>query len=523
MTQALGDESAKHGRDAIVDSEVQPILAHGGAATSGGPSGLAPGAREFGVYHPWHPRSLARNAVFRHALFNLFLICSWYFFGTLLSLWNKILLSKDHGLFGNGAFPGEEPGGGRIAGPAPFLMSGVQFYCQHLIARGALALGLARRKAEGSMSWAEYMRKVVPNGVATGLDIGFSNYSLVFITLSFYVMCKSTTPLFLLAFAIAWGIEQPSWQLGGVVCVISAGLLLLVAGETRFDLVGFLLVMSAAMLAGLRWTITQVLLQGAPGASAAHGSPVEVLHQLTPVMGHTMMALALAHERLWATLPGSPYFAGAGAGALTTLIMLAGGAIAFMMVLAEFTLIANTSALTFMVAGTFKEIVTVGAAVLFLGERFTWVNALGLVVLLCGVVLFNIWKWQRMRAGDLVPVPLELDPQLKLTTEVEAEAALLGGGASGAANGGLPGGGHRHPGAPHAHPRPASEVGSEVEMQQQQHGGVEVVPLPEQHAVFVLEELEEQQHWPPLSPRQRATAAGRQLSGALYGGGGSRG
>ena len=49
---------------------------------------------------------------------------------------------------------------------------------------------------------------VVPNGVATGLDIGFSNYSLVFITISFYVMCKSTTPLFLLIFAIAWGVEK---------------------------------------------------------------------------------------------------------------------------------------------------------------------------------------------------------------------------------------------------------------------------------------------------------------------------
>jgi solute carrier family 35, member C2 len=47
-----------------------------------------------------------------------------------------------------------------------------------------------------------------------------------------------------------------------VVLVIAAGLLLLVAGETRFDLVGFLVVMGASMLAGFRWTITQVLLQG---------------------------------------------------------------------------------------------------------------------------------------------------------------------------------------------------------------------------------------------------------------------
>lgn len=44
--------------------------------------------------------------------------------------------------------------------------------------------------------------------------------------------------------------------------IITCGLLLLVAGETKFDALGFLLVMSASALAGLRWTITQVLLQG---------------------------------------------------------------------------------------------------------------------------------------------------------------------------------------------------------------------------------------------------------------------
>ena len=55
---------------------------------------------------------------------------------------------------------------------------------------------------------------------------------------------------------------RPSWQLAAVVAVISVGLFLLVAGETQFHLVGFIMVMSASALAGLRWTITQVLLQG---------------------------------------------------------------------------------------------------------------------------------------------------------------------------------------------------------------------------------------------------------------------
>lgn len=49
---------------------------------------------------------------------------------------------------------------------------------------------------------------VLPNGITTGLDIGFSNKSLVFITMSFYTMCKSTTPVWLLLFAFIWGLER---------------------------------------------------------------------------------------------------------------------------------------------------------------------------------------------------------------------------------------------------------------------------------------------------------------------------
>ena len=97
---------------------------------------------------------------------------------------------------------------------------------------------------------------------------------------------------------------RPSWSLAGIVGVISCGLLLLVYGESHFDLLGFLVVMTASMLSGLRWTITQVLLQGSPGSSGhgASGGPVEVLLQLTPGQHIPMgshartLALSLTHS-----------------------------------------------------------------------------------------------------------------------------------------------------------------------------------------------------------------------------------
>ena len=52
-----------------------------------------------------------------------------------------------------------------------------------------------------------------------------------------------------------------------MVGIMSVGLSLLVFGETEFNLAGFIVVMSASCLSGLRWTITQVLLQGADGHS----------------------------------------------------------------------------------------------------------------------------------------------------------------------------------------------------------------------------------------------------------------
>lgn len=416
--------SSQHGTaDAL---EAQPILDSAAARSSD--SGAVDGLEPNTLHSRW--RTFAADPLVRQAAVNLALILTWYTFSTLLSLFNKIVVGKDHGIMGMGAFP------------APFLMSSVQFFCQYLIAHLVLTTGWVRRKSDGSQSWKDYFRKVVPNGVATGLDIGFSNYSLVYITLSFYVMCKSTTPLFLLVFAIAWGIEKPSWSLAAVVSVITAGLLLLVYGETQFHLVGFLLVMTAAMLAGLRWTITQVLLQGTEGGGATHGArkhggPVEVLYQLTPVMSLTLMLLSLGHEQLWTRLPASPYFATVWMGLLSFTLIFAGAIIAFAMVVAEFALIANTSALTFMVAGTFKEIVTVAAAVLFLGEKFTWINGMGLLVLIAGVVLFNYLKFRKLK-GELSSGALA--PCCKAGASPSSGSADGGGGEFAAAPGPGPNG-----------------------------------------------------------------------------------
>ncbi|KIZ00166.1 hypothetical protein MNEG_7792 [Monoraphidium neglectum] len=266
-----------------------------------------------------------------------------------------------------------------------------------MLAKTVFAVGLVKRTAL-PLIWRDWCRLVLPNGSITGLDIGLSNKSLAHITMSFYTMCKSTTPIFLLAFAFIWGLEQPTWSLAGVVLVIVTGLLLLVKGETKFDGTGFALVMTASCMSGLRFTLTQVLLHGRSShGQSPFGGPLEVLEALTPVMSATTLLLSLAFEGLWDALPDSPYFDGLQACLSTAGLVFAGAVIAFLMVWAEFEVIRDTSALTFMVAGVVKEIITIGWAILIFGDSFGLINGVGLAVAICGVALFNVYKLRRLR------------------------------------------------------------------------------------------------------------------------------
>ena len=190
--------AAPNGAPTPLGVELQPMLA--------GPRSSADAAAATGwavVDPPLAPPARGGGwdtPLVRSAVKNLSLILLWYAFSTCLSLYNRTLLGHGHGVQGKGAFP------------APLLMTALQFCVQIVLARLALAAGVERPPPGAPrpppLSWHGWVTQVVPNGVCTGLDIGLSNFSLSLITLSFYTMCKSTTPLFLLLFAFIWGLEK---------------------------------------------------------------------------------------------------------------------------------------------------------------------------------------------------------------------------------------------------------------------------------------------------------------------------
>lgn len=199
-----------------------------------------------------------------------------------------------------------------------------------------------------------YRKKGVPTAVSTGLDIGLSNLSLKTITLSFYserfaphpyhmiflsivltsliAMCKSSSLVFVLAFAFLFHLETFSIRLIGVILLISMGVLLMVATETHFVLGGFILVLSASALGGLRWSLTQLLMRS---KRSGMNHPVATIFWLTPVMGLTIAIVSLSIES-WSQLWGSRFFDGTGATLRTIGLLILPGFIAFSMVLSEY-------------------------------------------------------------------------------------------------------------------------------------------------------------------------------------------
>ncbi|KAM9650159.1 solute carrier family 35 member C2 isoform 4-T4 [Morphnus guianensis] len=142
----------------------------------------------------------------------------------------------------------------------------------------ALARALARCRSgrpRAALSWADCLRRAAPAALSTSLDIGLSNWSFLYVTVSLYTMTKSSAILFILLFSLLFKLEEVRVTLLLVVLLIAGGLFMFTYKSTQFNAQGFALVLCASFLGGIRWTLTQILLQ-----KAELGLPLSISEKL---------------------------------------------------------------------------------------------------------------------------------------------------------------------------------------------------------------------------------------------------
>ncbi|KAJ1731670.1 hypothetical protein LPJ61_002419 [Coemansia biformis] len=318
------------------------------------------------------PTALLHTPGFRrHILLCGLYLGLWYVLSGLLSVYNKWLFGATERNF-----------------PFPLFVTSVQMLAQFALARLCLRLRPALQPTQ-TPTWDTYLTRAVPCGVASALDIGLSNISLRTITLTFLTMCKSSGLGFLLLFAFLFGLERVRLVLVAIIAVISAGVVLMAAGEVDFALAGFLEAIGSAAMSGLRWSLTQILLSQ---ARFGMNNPVATMINLTPIVGTTTLVLSLILENPFAELAHNSNTDSLRGALSMAFVMVAGGLVAFGMVYFEFLLIARTSALTFSIAGMLKEVALVSIAHVVFGDTMTALNASGLLVTLFGIGMYNWLK-----------------------------------------------------------------------------------------------------------------------------------
>lgn len=210
-------------------------------------------------------------------------------------------------------------------------------------------------------------------------------------------MCKSSVLGFVLLFALFFKLEKPSWKLFAIIAVMTVGVVMMVAGETSFNLFGFLLLMTASFSSGLRWSLTQILLRRNPATS----NPFASLFFLTPVMFLVLLIIAIPVEGFAGLKDGLTDLSKARGPVMGVMILLFPGFLAFLMTASEFALLKRTSVVTLSVCGIFKEVITIATAGMVYHDPLTALNISGLLVTIVAIVAYNTIRIKKMKKKEI--------------------------------------------------------------------------------------------------------------------------
>lgn len=301
----------------------------------------------------------------RKALLTLGLVLFYYCFSIGITFYNKWLLKSFH---------------------FPLFMTLV-----HLVmifgmsALSRVAMQCYNKKSRVVLPWSKYLKKVAPTALATALDIGLSNWSFLYITVSLYTMTKSSAVLFILFFSLVFKLEELRAVLILVVLLIAGGLFMFTYESTQFNLEGFVLVLMASFLGGIRWTLTQILMQK---EELGLQNPIDAMFHLQPIMFLSLCPLFISIEGLHLST-SEHFFRSSDMHDMLLLfgILLAGGFLAFGLGFSEFLLVSKTSSLTLSIAGIFKELCILLLASRLMGDKMSPLNWLGFGVCVSGIAL----------------------------------------------------------------------------------------------------------------------------------------
>ena len=259
------------------------------------------------------------------------------------------------------------------------------------------------------MPWGLYVRKIVPCGIVSAGDIGLSNFSLTLVLLLVYTMAKSLLLAFVLLFLLLFRLEKFRWTLIFIVGLMLVLVVMMVYPEKNAEsqphplsVLGVGVVILALAVLGLRWLFTQILLKRNEYTS----NPFLTIFFISPLMFIVLLVSGMFLEG-WGNFTALPVWEIRGT-PMTLLLLVIPGVLAFMMTVCEFKLLQVAPVTTMLVAGIFKELITILLLSVIFGDRLSALNWAGLVVTFLDIVWYNFFRL-RQQAEEYQPVDQEIE------------------------------------------------------------------------------------------------------------------
>ncbi len=256
------------------------------------------------------------------------------------------------------------------------------------------------------LAWRTYMRVIVPIGVLTSLDIMLSNLSIPLIPLSLYTALKTTVPVWSFIMTVAFGIEAFQWRTFWSIACVVGGLALAVEFRVDGSILGVILVLVASLSGGLRWVLTQVLLEVDPCSSDI----MVAIYRFSPISAVFLLPLMLYFE--WGSLSNSKFasnpFAMDAFG-----FSSCGGLISIALIAFEIYILRATTAVSLGILGQFKEILQILLSIAIYRERMTVQTGIGLTISIIAANFYRLIKQgyfdaSRGRGGEGAIVEMSL-------------------------------------------------------------------------------------------------------------------
>lgn len=259
------------------------------------------------------------------------------------------------------------------------------------------------------------------------IDSGFSGHALTRISLPFYTMLKSTTPVFILFARFVFQLESPSIALVVIISMIASGISLAAKSNTVvFNIKYGLMILGACVMAGFRWGFLEYFIKHSTKKNNS------ILHSLSVLSLLSGVFLSIG----FLVLEGLPDFVSferfsSASGTFLCLLLIMGTAVVgFLGCLAEFQVISKTNVMVSSVVMIIKEIAILCISVYRKTLVLSLLNIAGLCISITGIILFTFRSVlfssvpAQSTASQEEPAALDTDVEKPILSAEESPIAM---------------------------------------------------------------------------------------------------